>query len=382
MRVGILTYHRAYNYGAYLQACALCNRINQVPNIVAEIIDFQMKKEKDFYNIEKYPFNKKIKYVLKGTYSFYKSRNEFYEKAINDSAIHKSSTYLCSDEVTDFQRFVKGKYDVIVAGSDEIWKVIGFRGFPNPYWLIGDLGCRKFSYAVSARVNYSNKLTCEQLKIAKKAISDFDFISVRDNKTFDALQALQATDKPIHQCCDPSFLYDFNIGSINAFQKIKIHPRYDAKKKTILVCLNDDKSADRIRHELKKNYNLVAAYIPHKGYLNLPNITPVEWLSIIRDVDFIITALFHGACFSIVQHTPFLAIDLRSKGDSKLSDLLENSPLHKRYVSDWNKIGSFQSLIEQLSDCEGFDSFIIEKRSTSKAFFDKLIQLAYMRDSL
>ena len=50
IKVGILTFHRAYNYGAYLQACALCNRLNQEEDIECEIIDFRMQKDVEFYN--------------------------------------------------------------------------------------------------------------------------------------------------------------------------------------------------------------------------------------------------------------------------------------------------------------------------------------------
>ena len=43
MKVGILTYHRSVNYGAYLQALALCKKLNCEQDISAEIIDFRMK---------------------------------------------------------------------------------------------------------------------------------------------------------------------------------------------------------------------------------------------------------------------------------------------------------------------------------------------------
>ena len=43
IRIGTLTFHRAVNYGAYLQACALCNRLNQEADIDCEIIDFCMR---------------------------------------------------------------------------------------------------------------------------------------------------------------------------------------------------------------------------------------------------------------------------------------------------------------------------------------------------
>ena len=40
MRVGILTYHKTHNYGAFLQSYALTNYLNQMSGIQAEIIDY------------------------------------------------------------------------------------------------------------------------------------------------------------------------------------------------------------------------------------------------------------------------------------------------------------------------------------------------------
>ena len=40
MRVGILTYHKTHNYGAYLQSYALTNYLNQKNGIQAEIVDY------------------------------------------------------------------------------------------------------------------------------------------------------------------------------------------------------------------------------------------------------------------------------------------------------------------------------------------------------
>ena len=52
MKVGILTFHRSLNYGAFLQAVCLCERLNQEKDISAEIIDFDMPSSQNI--IKKY----------------------------------------------------------------------------------------------------------------------------------------------------------------------------------------------------------------------------------------------------------------------------------------------------------------------------------------
>ena len=141
MKVGILTYHRSVNYGAYLQALALCKRLNCEQDISAEIIDFRMKCDERHY---KYSFQtrqpKRILHKIRLNRTFVKSAE----------LLPKSEAYPSSDSLDDFVKYVSGKYDILIAGSDEIWRTDTFRGFPNPYWLPGDLGCIKVAYAASA----------------------------------------------------------------------------------------------------------------------------------------------------------------------------------------------------------------------------------------
>ena len=137
MKIGILTYHRAKNYGAYLQAYGLCSRLNEEKDITAEVIDFHMKKEVAAYRIDA-SVKFRIRHFRK--YCFLKKLYETFEKSLRDLPL--SQEYCCSDDVEDLRKLVEGKYDVIIAGSDEIFKTDGIRGFPNPYWLEGNMHVR------------------------------------------------------------------------------------------------------------------------------------------------------------------------------------------------------------------------------------------------
>ena len=370
--VGILTYHRAYNNGAYLQACALCNRLNEESELVAEVIDFQTENEKTHYDITGNSVIWKTKRIIQRKYFLLRKQMHAYDRAINDPIMKRSKEYLRSNSIETFEKFVKGKYDVIVVGSDEVWKVNNFRGFPNPYWLIGDLNCKKFSYAASARVEFRKVLPSEKLAILENAIKDFDFISVRDEKTKGELEELKATNLTIHKCCDPSFVYDFNISQINAIEKVKRESKFKNDKKTVVVIVGKKEIAEKIRKDLGKDFNILALTYYHKGYINVANITPLEWLSIIRDADFVISSLFHAACFSIVQKTPFISVEERRMVDSKLDELLDDELLRERYISDWTCVEDFSILIRDLFLCYGFEEFANKKRKSFQVFLDAL----------
>ena len=372
MKIGILTYHRAYNNGAYLQACALCGRLNEEPDIEAEIIDFRMEKERRMYDLSTWPLKSRIKRMLNGEYSFLKAKQDCFEAALNDPVMVRSAESLCSDDPEEFARFVRGRYDVITVGSDEVWKVSNFRGFPNPYWLIGDLGCRKFSYAASARVVFEKVLSPEKMEILKKAAADFEFVSVRDEKTKEQMESLGAVKAEIRKVADPSFVYDFDIADIHTMDRIAGCGGFDKNRKTVLVMVEGDELAEKIRRDLAGEYNTVALFHRHKGYICVPDIGPLEWLSLIRDADFVVSSLFHGACFSIIRNTPFLSVEEREKEDSKLAELLDDDRVRDRYVPDWRKVPNFRGLIENTAECNDFKGFAAEKRESFRVFLDAL----------
>lgn len=356
MKIGILTYHRACNYGAYLQACALCNRLNQEDFIQAEIIDFRMEIEARKYNISQSNLKLKLYSIMTGSYRFKKRLYDTFQRALQDTCMVKSEEYCESDSLEDFRNFVKGKYDVIIAGSDEIWKVNAIRSFPNPYWLIGNLDCKKVAYAASARVDFRQYLSDDNYRILKDAVNDFHYVGVRDRKTYDEVKKVLMDHTKLHLCCDPSFLYEFTLPETGIDEICK--RKLDPNKKTILVMTEKkrDNIAGEILKQTKGRYNLVSVFNNHSGYINLSDVTPLEWLKLIKDVDLVVSSFFHATCFSIVLNTPFLACGTRGKS-SKLSELLGNDELRCRYLeeadyskADWNELIASQMIEVDFSE--------------------------------
>ncbi len=366
-KIGILTYHKAHNYGAYLQACALCNRINEENNIEAEIIDFRMIAEKNVY-----AWKTNIKWFLKNplSYRFYKKLNSVFEYATSDDLMKKSAESLESDSITDFAKFVKDKYDVIIAGSDEIWKIDGFRGFPTPYWLIGDLGCRKFSYAASSRSDLK-KLTSDNLNIIKQATSDFEFIGVRDKKTYDELFLLN-NNLPLHLCCDPSFLFDFKLPDRNIYDFLKTKTSNINKDKKIITVMTEDKQiARQIVDKLSGKYNLISVFHWHRGYINIADLTPLEWVELISKSDFVLTSYFHATCFSIIKGVPFLSFGTEIK-KTKLMELLKEFECEYRFIDDIHKIDLEKEILDKSISINYKNKIAIERNKFIQTFLKQL----------
>lgn len=149
MKIGILTYHSSHNYCAFLQAYALCKAIKENTGNDTEIINFSMEKaeEQNRCISKSHGHNFRNKRFLQKRYQMFEISSERYHTL--------SGMRFVSDNPAAFAEWVNGRYDAIVVGSDEIWKLDGYRGFPTSYWLPGVTGCKKLSYPVKIK-NTSN----------------------------------------------------------------------------------------------------------------------------------------------------------------------------------------------------------------------------------
>lgn len=376
MKVGILTYHRALNYGAFLQAVCLCERLNAEKDISAEIIDFDMLSAQNAYKqITRKTVRKQIKILLhtlqgkKPTWKF--DNSEAFVRGREKAKELLSAESLVSDDVDAFKAFVKDKYDVIISGSDEIWKIKQERGFPNPYFLPDDLGCRKLSYAASARMDF-NILPSEQHKKLKEYLNDYEFISVRDKMTYESVKKEGIPEEKLMLSCDPSFLYDFPETDITAYELLKGKCRLDPKKKVLVLAEVHRKIAENIVSAVKDKYNIISTAVKIPKCINIVDLDPFEWRLLISKADMVVTSLFHGACFSVANNTPFIAVVMEDR-KSKLKELLCDTELEDRYVEendvltiDWKK--KFADVSEK-TDCR---DFVLQKRENFDVFLEKL----------
>lgn len=327
MKVGILTFHKSHNYGAFLQAYALTMYLKDI-GLDAEIIDFNMKISEEQYKVRNK--NPIVRYHMKKRYYMFKKSFD---------VLPMSKMKCVSNEINDFKAFVKNKYQLIIAGSDEIWRIDSTRGFPNPYWLVGDLGSDKISYAASSRSDFS-KISDEQKEFIIKALDDFKVIGIRDRYSFEEISKIIKEDtNNVKMCCDPTFLYDFDI-SIEKGKKILYTKKgIDKSKKTLLIMSNDTNMAKFVRKRYSKKFNLVSVYNYYSGYVNLLDINPFEWVNMIATADIVITNYFHGLCFALKCNSQFIAIDSREKvtKNGKIYDLLQRENLLDHFLTTKDK---------------------------------------------
>ena len=340
MKIGILTYHRSINYGAVMQAYALARRLQEVPGVQVEVIDYMSARMDKYY---------KMFTVYRGRNGISKIKNRFEMYSAFQSGISQlplSNERLISDDQNRFNRYIANKYDMIVVGSDAVWNYEK-RGLPNPYFLIGADNVRKVSYAASCNGIKYDQVDDEKLRILTDAFSDFEYIGVRDELTRKLVG--KAIGKDIsHHNCDPTFLLDFQKDGLDdnfrgeLLKKLVEKYHWDVKKRHIglmLSNLNGDlsrKLVDELKNRYGKNYQIVSLYSYCK-YADIPyisDLTPFEWSRIFSLFDITFSKYFHGTLLSILNETPVISLsaEIEAAGiPAKVEDVLSRLALMEFY---------------------------------------------------
>lgn len=339
-KVGILTYHRSINYGAFMQSYSLATALKQSLNCDVEIIDYNLKKVHNFY-LRKTFLKKDIKNIIKrvGNYNSFR-------KSIS-TILPLSREKLITDDMDKAFKFLRNKYDAIVVGSDEVWKIDSLRGFPNLYFLHDELDCKKISYAASANQTNYSKLTSFEKEYISQALNSFSYIGVRDNTTINHLKELNR-ELEINRNCDPTFMYEIQYND-KFLEKLKNTFNIDEKKPILGLMVQDENIGKYVRERYGDKYTIISIYNANKyADIFINDLNPLEWAQVFKIFDFCITTYFHGTIFSIKNNIPFISIDLSpftEEYDTKLKDLLKNTGLIDYYftkkqlmIDGWAKV--------------------------------------------
>lgn len=379
MKIGILTFHRSYNYGAFMQSYALSERIKKdFPDADVEIIDYATARMYRNYDtsLKSYIFGtsdnrnslitackKIVKFILqpeqlKRTRTLYSA----FERDLKYLPL--SDFRVISDDCTEAFDAIRGKYDVIVVGSDGVWEFISY-SFPNAYYLGDNLCAVKMSYAASSDRMHINLIDEAQKALIAKSISELRFVGIRDVATENFLNAIIPNVKKYHTC-DPTFLLEMETFESN---KPKVRSMLEKLgidlSKPIIGLMCGDNIADRVINHFGKKYQYVSVYRYNKNadaYLN--DLTPTEWTVAFSFFALTVTRFFHGTILSLKNTTPTLTVDDWNMVDeqhiSKLEDLYIRLDLKEHYcrIADFNDDGK---LPEILASAEGFIDNIQER---------------------
>lgn len=329
MKIGILTFHCAHNYGAVLQCYALQETLKSMGHDV-EVIDYRPEyllvpyQKFDIHRfLSKNPI-RLIKNCCKEVLLMNRRRKRY--KAFDDFI---SSRLNLSEHVQGNN--IPPKYDIYVMGSDQIWNTNITHGFDDVYFgnYMFLKGNKKYiAYAASM----GNSLWNDEAKsFYLKSLENFDSLSVRESSMKILLQPL--IGKKIEEVLDPTLLADSCIWK-NIIKKPYIKYKY-----VLVYQVRSDKNTLRIARQIANEIGAVVIEVManffikdcfHKNKIQCAS--PEEFIGFIKNASFIVTTSFHGTAFSIIFNKPFYCVTLNDGEDSRSASLLKSIGLENRMI--------------------------------------------------
>lgn len=332
-KIGILTFHRAENFGAVLQAYALqCYLASQGHDV--EIIDYRCNAIEHQYKI--FDFSIFLNYNLIDALSLLKkclfSLFDRLEKKIKYKKIRKHFLNITDKVIIKSEEL--NAFNVIITGSDQVWSIRLTNGMDPFYFLDFKLNekVKKISYAASSEIHSYKDLVTDKNII--KALNDYDAISVRELQLKDILQNEIKTE--IELTLDPVYLIDKD-----QFKQLSIKPK--EKDYILIYHLAYSDESVKLAELIAKNKNLDiveihAGYEKHNSGKGKYNVGPQELLGYIINADYVITTSFHGIALSILFEKEFYAIN---KGaNQRLLNLLSILGIEDRLLTNYKNLGN------------------------------------------
>lgn len=352
MRIGIVTFHRAYNCGAMLQAWAL--------KTVLERMGHHVEFPSGPYN-EVGRFPPKLAIHARCHTGSYARRLRSFAYRLGQTMLGKRIGITAGDFYDAFRKAHLperkcgiaefGKYfDAIVLGSDQVINP-HLKGW-TPYFLCRDIpdGVQKVAYAASAG---EKPFSEEERAMVAAALASFNAVSVREPfmdyiVNLDPTLLLDANDydviaKPLRRRKEYIYMYSCEARDF----EVKAARR-------IAECLN----LDLLITPTWGTFNRNAA----KDFSN--KISPSMMVSYIKGAKYVLAGSFHGTAVALVYGKPFLNVIPDHRPTKRVSAILGCLGEADRIVNPDNGIEEMIARLTRPLDMERHDRLVNARKKS------------------
>lgn len=347
-KVAIVSCYFMKNYGSMLQAYAtqkilddfgvenetICIKgleeeikSRKIKYFISKIFDFDTVKNK--WIIVKHNVCKKLN--VNGFKKKMNERNKAFEKFL--------PLFHISREYSSFDELKKGtvNYSNVIVGSDQLWLPSNIAAdYYTLNWVPDEIN--KISYATSFGVS---SLEDRFQQLAKLFLTRINYLSVREKSGQKLIKEIAGIDAEI--VCDPTLLF-------TADEWLDIQTKESLIKEKYIFCyfIGNNPDQREFVKKLKKitGYKIVALqhideYIKYdEGFADEApyNVTPGDFINLIRNAEYICTDSFHGSVFSILNEKKFFTFKRFKQGrkvstNSRLDSLFDLLDLQERFLS-------------------------------------------------
>lgn len=317
MKVGIITMvsdnygNRLQNYALQQVLVGLGNRVETLNNPWEENYNYRKEwlksnAKKIFYYITRKP----VRYRRKLEFEKFNKRNIVF----SNFWLNKSSDRL---KAANF-------YDLFVCGSDQIWNSEA-KEITGKYFADFAEMDKRASYAASFGIE---EVVQSRKNEFFKYLKGLNYISVREQSGVEIVKSLTGRNAFCH--LDPTLL-------LQADEWDKISSETMEDKQRCVFCYFLGRPSEKLLQVLNSyqiKYNVKVCSIFSEGNSTHNNVGPSEFVSLIKNSEFVLTDSFHGTVFSIIYHKPFYTFSrcgVKKSMDTRVTSLLEVLKLSERF---------------------------------------------------
>ena len=330
MKIGILTFHCAVNYGAILQAYALKEVLCRMGHDV-HVIDYRPHYLTTVYRPFGYRPGLKSLLKVSGWILWYFFLIGGVRKIIRNRKFKTFAACYLSLDQTPLSG-VACKYDVIVCGSDQIWNpsLTGHRLDAFFFGLLPDAkNVKVISYAASVG-HIGNLKGHESVFLAY--LRNLSAIGVRERHLAEHISALDS-NLLTTMVVDPTVLAGRGIFDAISSGKSLIEKPY-----LLYFSLSDNpqlrQNARAVAKERYLEFIEVTTYYERvPGQKLYRPASPAEFCSLFKHANYVVCSSFHGMAFSILFNRQFIVYAGAVQGLDRFVSLLSELGLMDRLIS-------------------------------------------------
>lgn len=308
------------NYGSALQTWALHQAIKKAGKGNAEpvLVDYcpDVLADKDplnpFHNMwdQDAQSKKNCELSLPAIRENYKKFDRFYHERFTRTAEKYTSENFEDAAINE-------KLDGFVCGSDTIFCIDEFGGFDDGYYA--NYSCMKNGYTVAYAASFGDAHFDEKTyKILYEKLNNFKYIGIRENSMLPLIQ--ENVPVPAQRVIDPTLLLEPDEYDCITADK------QEEEKYLLLYVRRYNPAMEAYAEKLaaENGWKLVEISLratnaeKHRMFYEAG---VEEFLSLVKNAEFVVTNSFHGAIFAVQFSRPFYVFS-REQCDNKIEELL------------------------------------------------------------
>lgn len=338
-RTAVLTFHRALNYGAILQAFALQTVLSDI-GVHAEIIDYRCPHTECVYR----PFDvrhcKNFSSGIKkcaASFGLIRKRRRFCEFTKRYLRVTKK----CATK--EALKKTASEFKTIITGSDQVLNPNAVGGDFSYFLDFADSDTKKIAYAASLGYDaFPQKYEAKCIACLK----EFKSLSVREKSA--CRTVAEHTGKTVENVLDPTLLLD-----AARWLDIAKKPRGLPNKYVLVYMMEGCKYTVEKARALANGRDcrlvLINPTLRQRqtctDFVLYTAASPEEFVGMFAEAEAVVTNSFHGAAFSLIFKKEFYAETSNEEKAARIIDLLALFDLSDRLLPneksgtiDWEKV--------------------------------------------